>query len=237
MHLKGSPILFLVLISAFPGLAGTVYQQPPTYVPPNGATTFDWTISLLSGVGGDRSFDNFTLGGDAAINGAEWYAFAWDYGTPANNPTTPDTTSWDIGFYADNGGTPGTQLYSVSIPVASVTATLLGTTPFNGSNVNVYRFDATLPSTFDAGAGTTYWFAPLSIQPDTQAVLLSWINGTGGDGTTIQQNLDGSGNVTGMALMPDDRAFSLFATPEPGTFALLGTALLGLAACRKRSAR
>src|SRR5579863_903029 len=92
-------------------LASPVYQQLPTYTPPDGTTISDWTISFAAGQGGFRTYDNFSLGATTTITAVEWFAFAWDLGANGANPTNPVTVDWNVAFFTDNGGAPGTQVY------------------------------------------------------------------------------------------------------------------------------
>ncbi len=230
-------IAAICCVAGLPLAADTiVYDQPATYIGPDGIAHSVYTNTFVSGNSGYRTLDNFSLGSTGAIASAQWTEFVWDYVNSADNPVTPTVNSWDIAFYADNNGLPGAQTYDTVEPASSVTATLLGTLIINGPTVvNVYQFDASLPSPFVADAGTTYWFSPEALQTSTDTVE-GWLDGTGGNNHSVQQTLDGTGMVTATTVHTGDRAFTLVATPEPGTVVLMGTVLVALGCFRRRRA-
>ncbi len=139
--------------------ASVIYQQSPTYVPPNGSAGLGWTSTLGTTDGGDQTFDNFSVSNAANVDAVSWVGLIRDQLNPANNPVVPATLSGDLSFSADSGGVPGAVLYEVQEPAASVTATQIGTTLRGGITVFVYDFSATLPSEFAIAANTTYWFS------------------------------------------------------------------------------
>ena len=77
-----------------------VYQQPTSYVPPNGpvsgAAIDTYIPSVPTGV---QAYDSFVPVASAAATSARWYGYYTGAG--------PGTDSWMIGFYADNSGAPG----------------------------------------------------------------------------------------------------------------------------------
>ncbi|HTS27800.1 MAG TPA: PEP-CTERM sorting domain-containing protein [Bryobacteraceae bacterium] len=223
-------------LATVPLLADTIlYQQPPTYMGTSGGFQSGYTSDLAAGFTGFRVFDNFTVASTGAVIQAQWDMFAWYYEDPTVNPVAPAVDTWDISFYANNGGIPGAKIYDAVEPASSVTATLLGTALINGNaRVNVYQFDATLPSPFNATGGTEYWFSPLALQ-NTNSIVEVWIDGTGGNNASYQEGLDASGMEVSGVVHTNDRAFTLLAAPEPGGFLLIGTGLLGVGCWRRRS--
>ena len=171
----------------------------------------------------------------AVINGVQWIGYYRDTTEP-NNPVGPSTNTWAIAFYADNAGAPGARLFDVILPFASVSTTQLGTTSHTniGVTVNVYRIDALIGAGFQALAGTTYWFSPLSQRTSTFSPFFAWMDGTGGNGTSLQAQLATDGSVVGApASRSNDRAFTLSNVPEPGTLLLIGPAVIALMTRRK----
>jgi hypothetical protein len=240
--LSGALTIAAAALVSMPASAAVVFSQAG-----NGqACQFScWTSSLgADASGGFRTYDNFTLATSATITSVNWQGFYDDFITPANNPVSPVTTSWSIGIFANVGGLPGAQLFTITLPAASVTTTLLGVGTF-GSQVNVYSITASLGAGFAATAGTTYFFSPLSNQPDLNPIF-SWSSDAINTGTSAQSTFAGttSGPAAGAVSLPNDRAFTLSSTdavvtgvPEPESIALLGLGFVALAVARRRRVR
>ncbi|MFD1612942.1 PEPxxWA-CTERM sorting domain-containing protein [Sphingomonas tabacisoli] len=219
-------LLAAALASPSVAFAQTVYDQPGTQA----CNPSCWT-SHYAGASGFRAYDNFTLGSTAQIGRVTWQGIYIDQ-SQTITPGVPNTINWTIGFFADSSNFPGTELYTITLPAASVTATKIGSGSFGASPVDLYSFSATLPSTFTAVAGTTYWFSPLSLAASFTP-FFSWSPATATvDGLTAQTDTNGN-----HFNRPNDRAFSLVAgIPEPATWAMMvgGFALAGGAMRRRR---
>lgn len=176
-----------------------------------------------------RTWDNFSIIGDATVTSATWHGIAYDAGLDL---TDLDTVSWDLGFFADGGGTPGAEVFNVTLADAQVTRTFLGTGGIAGRLVNYWEFSATLPIGFDVSGGATYWFSPFSNQTDYYPVF-AWSGSLGGN--TYQVDDGGSSFVR-----TNNRAFTLSGpVPEPQTWAMmiLGFGAIGTAwRARRRGA-
>ncbi len=248
----------LSLACVLPAAASGVvlYDQPSIYQPPSQPGIGPFPFASWGGAAWDgpsvngliRTFDNFTIAAGGTVGSVAWYGF---YAGP-DQPPLPNTVTWDIGFYASPHGQPGANLLDVTLPAAAVTATILG--QFEGPPlcvsanpnvgcipaVNVYRFEATLPTAFAAALGTEYWFSPYSIQATNPDRPQPWpptspsfflIHGTSGDLSVYTRSLNADGSVNGEGLITAqsgtmDAAFTLFATPEPGSMLLLSVPLL-----------
>lgn len=226
MHTQLRCLAFAAAVAA-PSIASaqTVYSQPGTQ-PCNPSC---WTSDYAGG-SGFRAYDNFTLSSTAQIGKVTWQGIYIDL-SQSVTPGVPNTIDWTIGFFADSSNFPGAELYTVTMPTASVTATKIGSGSFGSAPVDLYSFSATLPSAFTALAGTKYWFSPLSLSA-TFTPFFSWSPATTDlDGLTAQT--DTVGNSFNR---PNDRAFSLAAVPEPASWAMMiaGFALAGAAMRRRR---
>ena len=136
----------------------------------------------------------------------------------------PGTISgWTVNVYFDSGsGTPGTLQHTAHIS-GNGGETFLGT--FNG--FQTYSYDIA-GLNFQELSGIPYW---LSVVPDLGfPPQWGWGTGTGGDGAAYQSYFGNNGPVG------SDFAFTLIGTsvPEPGTFVMLGTGVLGLAGAIRR---
>jgi len=214
-------------LTVLPVAANVVYQQASVYVPPNGVAGISWTSVFSNTDGGFQTFDNFSVPNASHVNVVQWEGFYRDDINSANNPVPPSTVTWDLSFSADNSGAPGASLYDIQESAASVSTTKLGTTVRGTDTVFVYQFTATLPTAFSVAANTTYWFSPLSLQPSSDPILV-WVQGTGGDGISFQNDLNPGGGIAQSFVRADDRAFTLISTPEPNTAFLLGILLAGI---------
>ena len=209
--------------------AGVIYQHAPAWNGNGTSVVTGWTSQVDATNSGYRTFDAFTLASDDVVREVTWYGVYFTANS-ALHAAAPNTASWDLSFYADNAGTPGSRVFNTSVPV---TSRLLGTSPNGQETLSVYSFTAAIGA-FSATGGTKYWFSPTS-QAATFSPFFSWIEGTGGDGTSYQR-MASNGTILTTFDRNGDRAFTLSNTvPEPASLALLGAGLAMVLARRRRS--
>src|SRR5690606_19394117 len=113
-------------------------------------------------------------------------------------------------------------------PADEVSETFIGTASFGGT-VDVYRFDATLPTSFAPTPGTPYWLMVRSFAPTTSPGF-HWSVGLGDDDESVQDEI-----AVQRFFRDGDRAFTLF-VPEPAGSLGAGAAAAVLAALARRRA-
>jgi hypothetical protein len=165
------------------------------------------------------TYDNFTLGASYNVDEFQWVG---GYFNPSVQGVMTGAT---LTFYADAGNTPGAVLAQYSGP-GNFGETFIGTDAFGDP---MYLYDGLLGTPFAAAAGTQYW---VSIVPDV-GFPPQWGWGTSSDADHYgwQCFFGTCGAVS------TDFAFALNGTssvPEPGTLALMGSGLLGLAGIIRR---
>jgi hypothetical protein len=235
---KGTILPVLVLaavLAASPALAlPIVYSQAPqSPVQSTRASQSTSTFGLIF-----QTFSSFSLSANSSISGVLWKGSYFNtlVNNGAFNPP-PNAASFAVAFYGNNSGTPGSLLSLFSFSPAAAGQTFVGqqafpaTTPTLG--LGIYNYAATLPTSFLATAGTTYWLSVIAFTPDPTATQAQWgwNGGAGGSGTSFQ-TASGVGSVVNFT-----RAFSLSTSsvPEPSSLTLLGGGIaVLLARVRKR---
>jgi hypothetical protein len=164
------------------------------------------------------AYDNFTLGASYNLNG-----FAW-FGGYFNPPQRAVITGFTLTFYADAGNQPGTALKTYS-GAGNFGETFV---KFDQGGTPIFAYSWTLAVPFAASAGTEYW---VSIVPDLGfPPQWGWGTSSSADHFAWQCFFGNCGAVE----PPTDFAFTLSATPEPGTLVLMVSGLLGLAGVIRR---
>ena len=218
----------LMLVGARAHAEITLYSQPPVF--PTSSGLFAWTSDTDTTPSGSgaiyHTFDDFDLASSGTVDAVTFQGFNFD-----NNTLGADSqpTSFTVDFSTDNGGVPGTVL---STDTVSYTSSVAGTTDFfgNSQTETVYNYAATI-NPVDLAGGTKYWVSIIGNDPLPD--LFTWSQGTGGDGTSYQEDFHDSNSGSRIT----DRAFSLLGSvpePAPTTAVGLGVLLLGTLLLKKR---
>jgi|SRR5664279_2367658 hypothetical protein len=194
------------------GVPGQIYCQPW-----DGGGNLSSSQNDTNGFGNFATvYDNFTLKTSADITSFHWV------GGYFNPPAQGPITAWTLTFYNDAAGIPDL----VNPPIFTLNSPGTAGETFINANSGFPTYVYWLYfKSVDVGPGT-YW---ASVVPDLGfPPQWGWASGTGGDGASYQCFFGTCG------ALGSDMAFALDQTPEPGTFVLLGTGILGLAGTIRR---
>lgn len=154
----------------------------------------------------------FTLDSGTTVSDA---VLALGYGSGPNSPV-------DVYIESNSGGEPGSEI---------VTLNQVGTIPALGSGGGLVTFDC-------SGAGCkleagTYWLVAVESNPSSQQ---AWFAADGLPSVGLVYNYSGSPTGPWSTAIFDDAAFQIDgSTPEPSSFVLLVSGLLGLAWVLRRN--
>ncbi len=223
--------LTLAAISS-PVSAGVIFTHPRSF--PDGflvisenATENDGAVQI--------AYSSFTLTEAATIDGVSW-AGGYLNGRPQNQ--TQAINGFSIAFFADDAGSFGAILQDATIN-GNANETAAGTD--SSGNLN-FTYNAGLSTSFSAAAGTRYWISILALVTDTTPNWGWRSSGTGADGYYITRQpfnnntvLSGPGNLA--FSLQGNVAVGAAPVPEPSTFAMAATPLVGWIACRRKRLR
>lgn len=221
MRFRGLALLALLVLSVSAFADSVLYTQPfdgtgTAYASQNDTAGFGLYAQM---------YDNFNIntGGEYSINKMQWT------GEYFNPPQQSPITGWNINFYADSGGQPGALLFAFHV-AGNGNETFIG----NFGGFPAYTYDVA-GINWDPNSGTEYW---ASVYPDLDfPPQWGWSTSGGshpsGDGISYQDFFGTRSQI------PADMAFTLIGAadegvPEPGTFLMLGTAVLGAAGAIRR---
>jgi hypothetical protein len=209
-------LLASFILSAFTAAHASVYSQALNLN--NDGGPFSSPVEQIA--------DAFQLSAATSLLTLDWYGDNY-----ANS--FPSTLSFVVNLYADAGGIPANSPFSSQTVMATAVNTGLTELDCCTPLVEIFRFDATLPSAVALSGFTTYWLSILDPNGSGNT-LFRWANGT----TTWVADPANVCCVPGSwspILAPREQAaYDLNPVPEPGSFALLGSGVVGLAAVLRR---
>jgi len=202
--LSSAAVGIIAALSTISGVqASTLVSQP-----------LDNSVQAVNAGYNQQIADAFSIATGGIISSVSWDGF-YSLGSVSN---------FQIVFYQNNSGKPGTALYTIS----GITPTQADT-GYKKLGYTVYQFDYTLPTSFDAAAGTTYFF---SVYEQASSYNFIWSGSAMNAGSVF--NLNGSGWFS----LQEGQAFTLSgtATPLPAALPLFATGLgaLGLLGWRRK---
>ena len=155
----GAFVIAYLALSSIPAGATPVYSQPAVWTGAGTNVGFSWTSQTVSGGTGFVTFDNFSFATATTINQATWFGMFLNLDLTDG---VPNTGRWDILINDSTGpgGSPGPLIGGTLN--AQVQRTAVGSGLFGSNVVTIYQFVGDF-SNFNAAAGATYWFAPVSV--------------------------------------------------------------------------
>jgi len=176
--------------------------------------------------------DAFQLSAATSLTSLDWYGdnFANSF---------PSTVSFVLNLYTDAGGLPTNSPFSSQTITATAVDTGITEPDCCSPFVKIFYFSANLPSAVALNGSTTYWLSILDSTGSGNS-LFRWANGT----TTWMADPENAccfpGTWTSVGPPRNQAAYDLNpspAAPEPGTLALLGSSVVGIAAALRRRHR
>ncbi|MFO0974664.1 MAG: hypothetical protein U1A27_14675 [Phycisphaerae bacterium] len=212
----------LALLLAGPGPAwGQLVNQPPNQ---SGGPTSDTDfINMFGQQSWQQLAEDFTLSAPADIRKIRWWGF-YDQDNP------PASEVMRIRFYGarPGDGLPGAVLQETQVanPLRVATGRIVAV----GIAPHEYRYEAILPALFSAAAGVPYWIE--IVQVGDVNTKFRWEDSSIGNDRWLFLNPTGPDWQVPVTL--SDRAYEMFAVPEPGAAALVVSALVLGRRMRKR---
>ena len=208
--------------------AGTIVFENPAF-PVSAAVISDAYVPFLVP---NREASGFLLSSPARVTDVHW----WGHYEPGTGIPATSSLSFRIEFYMDDGINP--------CPTNPLCSTAPVTTPFYSElvspmrtdsgvdfgNADIYAFWADPIPPVSLQAGVKYWISIVDFTSNDSLFL--WTQGSG-PGYFARREDDVSSWLGATFSDVNSPAFAL-SVPEPGTLALLGLGLAGLAATRRR---
>ena len=174
-----------------------------------------------------RLSEAFVLGQSSQVESVVW----WGRSEGSFFPDLTNMSSFTVSLYVDAGATPGAQVFTSTVPISSVTPTVVGQ---DSSGNNLYSFNFQFGQTVALQSGT-YWLSvgTTNVDPDGDGFYWQASQLSVSRNFNAQTPGDATWNTSGFA----DLALQVNGTaavPEPASVLVLGIpALLALRRRRK----